>query len=100
MTLRIGDPGGWRLRRRISVGCSWPKIGRAATTDVHCPRFEFFQPAAGQGTSATARSTLSEGHMLKRALRVAGVLTASILIATLVIVLVEMSGVNLVTLAE
>jgi len=38
--------------------------------------------------------------MLKRALRVVGVLTASILIATLVIVLVEISDVNVVRLAE
>jgi len=38
--------------------------------------------------------------MLKRALRAIGVLAVSILIATLVIALVEMSGVNLVQLAE
>jgi hypothetical protein len=38
--------------------------------------------------------------MLKRALRTIGVLAASILIAGLVIVLVEISGVNVVKLAE
>jgi hypothetical protein len=38
--------------------------------------------------------------MLKRALRVVGVLAASILIATLVIVLAEISGVDVVRLAE
>jgi hypothetical protein len=38
--------------------------------------------------------------MLKRVLRRVGVLAASILIATLVILLIEISGVNLVKLAE
>jgi len=38
--------------------------------------------------------------MLKRALRAIGILAVSIVIATLVIALVELSGVNLVKLAE
>lgn len=38
--------------------------------------------------------------MLKRAVRFAGILAASIVIATIVIVLVEMAGLNVVATAE
>jgi hypothetical protein len=44
--------------------------------------------------------TFSEVKMIKRCLRFVGILVAAVLIATVLIVLVEMTGVNVVALAE
>jgi hypothetical protein len=91
---RDKDPPAGDCRR---VGLILAQDLPAATTDK-LSAFTF-RSTSGRGTRPRRIDTVL-GPMLKRALRTIGVLAGSILIAILVIALVEMSGVNLVKLAE